>query len=198
MVVNLITEKTERKLEYFANTMQHSIEKKKLIANQTITANHNLVAKSTLESVVRHNKVMLEAKQAELKQKANRQIARAKVNALAQYMKTRNEQIDNLFVDIQGKLARFTQTKEYESYLIRQIKELTAAHSISFAIVILSPHDMRLESSIKTATGLVPKTGSQDFIGGFILLNEARSIQVDCTFKTRLSIAKKGFNYDHS
>jgi len=190
----MLTEKTERKLEYFANTMHHIVEAKKQKAKHEATAGLTKTASEALESATRRNKVMLQAKQDEIKRGANRQVAQAKVRAIAQHVQTRKHQIDRLFVEVQAQLAQFTQEAEYENYQIARIKQ---AQGISdFSIVQLSPYDMRFEASIKTATGLMPEAGGHDFIGGFILFNETRSIQVDYTFKTLLSIAKKGFSYD--
>jgi len=192
----MLTEKTERKLEYFANTMQHIVEAKKQKAKNETTTGLTKTASEALDSITRRNKVMFQAKQDEIKRSANRQAAQAKVRAIAEYVQTRKHQIDRLFVDVQAQLAQFTQEAEYENYLIARIKK---TQDISdFSIVLLSPHDIRLEAAIRTATGLIPETGNHDFIGGFILLNEARSIQVDYTFKTLLSIAKKEFSYDTS
>jgi len=187
-------EKTERKLEYFANTMHHIVEAKKQKAKQETTAGLSKTASEALESIARRNKVILKAKQDEIKRSANRQIAQAKVRALARYVQMRQHQIERLCVDVQAQLAQFTQETEYESYLIGRITQVQDIGD--FSIVQLSPHDMRLEAAITAATGLLPEAGCHDFVGGFILVNQTRSIQMDYTFKTLLSIAKKEFSYD--
>ena len=192
----MLTEKNERKLEYFANTMHHIIETKKQKAKQEAAAGLTKTASEALESITRRNKVLLKANQDEIKRNANRQTAQAKVQAIARYVKIRKNQIDHLFVEVQAQLAQFTQAAEYESYLIQRIKQVQTLSD--FSIIQLSPHDMRLEKAIQSAAELVPEEGNHDFIGGFILLNEARSMQVDCTFKTLLSLAKKEFSYDTS
>jgi len=190
----MIAEKTERKLEYFANTMQHTIEAKKRTTKIEAEAKLNKTATETLEVISRRNKVILQAKQNDLQRIASRQIAQAKVKAMSRCIQTRQRQIDYLFIEIQAQLAQFTQSAEYESYLIKHITQ--AQQNSNFFIVKLSPHDMRFEATIKNATGLVPEAGHHDFIGGFIALNEARTIQADYTFKTRLLTAKKEFAYD--
>ena len=187
-------EKTERKLQYFANVVAHEVEAKKRHVKSAAAVKHNKYIEETLEAAARRVNVMMRAKQDEIKRDANRQIAKAKVHAMAGFVQTRKEQIDRLFVGVQGKLARFTQEAEYENYLINRIKQVQK--SGLFSIIKLSPHDMRLESAIKTATGLAPEVGSHDYIGGFILLDANRRIQADYTFRTRLMQAKKEFCYD--
>ena len=188
------SEKIERKLEYFANTMMQEVEAKKSLAKLESTTTLTKSTAAAFEAATRHNRVMLQAKQGELQRNANRQIAQAKVQEMTQYVKTRKQQIDRLFIEIAAQLAAFTQKAEYEDYLLERIKEAQSGHD--FSIIKLSPHDMRLDTKIKSATGLTPEAGDQDFIGGFILLNELRTIQADYSFKARLSAAKKAFAHD--
>jgi len=187
--------KTERKLEYFANTILHEANLQKSREKNEAFTKHNRHIQETLESTARRINVMMQAKQDEITRSANRQISKAKVYAITQYVEARKQQIDRLFVDIQAKLASFTQEPEYENYMIQRIKQVQELNQ-NFAVIKLSPHDMRLENAIKTTTGLVPEAGSHDYIGGFILLDSARKVRADYTFKTRLIQAKKRFHYD--
>ena len=190
----MISEKIERKLQYFANTMQHEVETKKLQSKLEASSTQTKSVAAILESTTRHNKVMLQAKRNELQRSANRQIAKAKVHSMTKYVETRKQQIDKLFVDVAAQLAQFTQSDKYEDYLLEQIKKVMLAYK--FAIIQLSPLDMRLEDAVKIATGLTLEIGEHDFIGGFVLLNESRSVRADHTFKTRLLALKKDFAYD--
>ena len=187
-------EKLERKLTYFADTIQQELGTKKRQATLAATTESQKSTTTTLETATRHNKIMLTAKQGELQRNANRQIAHAKVRAMAEFVELRLRQIDRLFVEIAAGLASFTQEAGYEDYLIERIEKAKAAYD--FSIVKLSPHDMRLEETIKTVTGLTPEMGNQEYIGGFVLLNERRSVMADHTFRTKLLAAKKEFAYD--
>jgi len=192
----MLPEKLERKLTYFANAMQQQLDEKKHQATLAANSENQKSTAATLESTTRRNKIMLTAKRGELQRDANRKIAHAKVKAMAEYVASRKNLIDRLFVEIAAGLASFTQEDGYKSYLIERIEKAKTAYT--FSIVKLSPHDMRLEDAIKTATGLTPETGKDDYIGGFVLLNESRSVMVDHTFKTRLQAAKKEFVYDQN
>jgi len=187
--------KTERKLEYFANAILNEANIQKSREKNEALAKHNRHIEDMLESTARRINVMMRAGQDEIIRSANRQISKAKVHAITQCVEARKQQIDRLFVDIQAKLASFSQEPEYETYMIQRIKQVKELNK-NFAIIKLSPHDMRLENAIKTATGLAPEAGSHDYIGGFILLDAARKIRADYTFKTRLVQAKKRFCYD--
>ena len=185
---------SDRKLEYFENTILQSVEREKAKAKNQAARHFNRIASEALETAARRNKVMLLAKQDEIRRNANSQITRAKVQAMAKYVEVRKQQIDRLFEEIEGCLAKFTQEPEYENYLTQRI--IQAQNLGDFAVVKVSPHDARFNKTITTATKLAPETGSQDYIGGFILLNAGRTIQMDCTFKTYLAMAKKEFVYD--
>lgn len=188
-------DKTERKFEYFANAILNEANIQKSKEKNEALAKHSRHIEETLESTARRINVMMRAGQDEIIRSANRQISKAKVHAITHYVEARKQQIDRLFVDIQAKLASLTQEPEYETYMIQRIKQVQELNK-NFAIIKLSPHDMRLENAIKMATGLMPKAGSHDYIGGFILLDAACKIRADYTFKTRLTQAKKRFCYD--
>jgi len=193
-MIAMLAEKLERKLQYFATSMNQEVEAEK----QQITLETQITAaKSTeeaLDILKRRNRVLLQAKQEELRRHANRQIAEAKVRAMTEFVDTRTAEIDHLFIDATAYLAEFTQAAEYESYLIERISE--TKQRADFTRVLLSPLDMRFEQSIKTATELTPQAGNDNFIGGFILVNENHTIQADYTFKTALEDAKNCFSYD--
>ena len=188
----MIIDKTERKLEYFTTAILHEANMQKMHAKNESIAKHNKHIEEALESATRRVNVLQRAGRDEIARAANRQISKAKVQAMTKHVEIRKQQIDRLFVAIQAKLAQFTQEPEYENYLINRINQVRG----TFSIVQLSPHDMRLENAIKTATGLLPEAGSPDYIGGFILLDAARKIRADYTFSTRLAQAKKRFCYD--
>lgn len=185
-------EKLERKLAYFANAMEEELKKNRAIKHSD--TEYKKINAETLETATRHSKIMINAKRNELYHESNRKIAHAKVKAIAEFVTLRKKQIDYMFVEIAAALSDFTQKAEYENYLIESIN--TAKKAFNFSIIQLTPHDMRFENSIKTATGLIPETGNQCFIGGFILFNEKRSAMSDHTFETKLEIAKKEFAYD--
>jgi len=187
--------KTERKLEYFTTAILHEAKIQKLHAKNETIAKHSKHIEETLEGAARRINVMLRAERDEIARSANRQISKAKVHAMAKCVEVRKQQIDRLFVTIEAKLASFTQEPEYESYMINRINEVCKLGKL-FSIVKLSPHDMRLETAVKAATGLLPEAGRHDYIGGFILLDTASKIRADYTFSTCLARAKKKFCYD--
>jgi len=183
----------ERKLQYFAETIQHEVTTRKQQALQQAAALHKKNALTAISAAKRRNKIEIVAMQNEMQRDANKQVAQAKVQAISAYVQTRDQLADRLCIDVTARLAAFTQDEKYENYMITRIKHMMALLKppVAFAIIKLSPHDMRFESNIKDATGLTAEVGSQDYIGGFILLDEARSVQADYTFKTLLDLAKK-------
>ena len=187
-------DKNESKLTYFANTIHDMVETKKREARQQTNMRLSKMAAEALAHASRHHQMSLAATRDEEKRRANRHIAKAKVRAMSAYAQTRHQEIDRLFTDIEAKLAAFTLEASYEAHLIEHIQYSQTVSQ--FSIVRLSPQDMHLKGAIQNATGLTPEAGEADYIGGFMLLNAARSIQMDCTFKTRLNAAKKGFDYD--
>ena len=189
----MLTENTERKLQYFSKTITQELEVKRQQHSQEATETYAKAAATALESAKRRNKVMLQAQHNELQRQANRKRVQAKVKEIARYVEERQRHIDTLFVDVTALLAGFTQEPGYERYLIERVYEMQALHNNLFTIIKLSPHDMRLEKAIAAATGLIPENSGQDFVGGFILVSSCRRLQKDCTFRTGLANHRASF-----
>jgi len=189
-----MNEKIERKLQYFEDALRHDIETKKKQAISQLTAELQKSSEETISQEAVCNNLKIQTAKEELTRNTNRQVSQAKVQAISQYVQTRKQQIDKLFVEVEAALASFTQVAEYEEYLLACIQK--ARQSSDFFIIKLSPYDMRFSDTIKTATGLIPEEGSHDYIGGFALLNENRGILSDHTFKAKIAFAKRDFAYD--
>jgi len=189
-----MNEKTERKLQYFAETLRHDAEIKKQQAKTRQATDLRKTFDEAVASEIINNNAKIKVAKEELARNANRKISQAKVQAISQYVQTRKQHIDKLFVEVEAALAGFTQTSEYEGYILECIQK--ARQSGDFFIIKLSPHDTRFSDAIKAATGLSPEEGNHDYIGGFALLNESRTILADHTFKTKISLAKREFAYD--
>ncbi|MCL2285019.1 MAG: hypothetical protein FWC32_01485, partial [Firmicutes bacterium] len=155
---------SDRKLEYFENTIMQDVERERAKARNQASRHLNRVASEAIETATRRNKVIIQTKHEEIRRNANSQITRAKVKAIAKYVEIRKQQIDRLFEEIENSLAKFTQEPGYENYLVHRIKQVQ--HFGDFAIVKLLPHDTRFKEAIAAATKLAPETGSQDYIGG--------------------------------
>jgi len=187
----MLSEKIERKLDYFSNIMNHKVEKQRQRTRYEIEHALQLTATKTIEKAERRNKILQKTRQREIEYDINRQIAQAKLHALTQFTQIRKHQVGELLSSVQAQLLLFTQSDEYEKYIVDSVLKTQDIYTI----IKLSPHDMRLGAKIKSATARVVETGESGYIGGFMLLNSTRTVQVDYTFKTRLEKAMEEFSY---
>jgi len=188
-MISSLAEKLERKLSYFSKTVEDELTTKQ----REIFAGSKKDLYKTTENIEQQHQEKLKIKQEEFNRISNRKIAEAKVKAMRGFVEIKLEELEKLFVSISAILAEFTQSAEYENYLIESIN--AKKNRADFTRVLLSPYDMRMESKIKTATGLSVEPGRDDYIGGFILLDNNHTVRDDCTFKTTLDCEKSNFSY---
>lgn len=184
----------ERKFQYFSEAIDQVVQGNRIRLRALAEMERDKNISLSLDTALRRNKVLIQAKQGELQRQANKDIAHAKVRAMSQLVEARKQQINRLFVAVAANLAHFTQDPGYADYLIQHIHKVSTVYD--FAYIQLSPFDMRLENKIQAATNLIPEQGHSNFIGGFILISQNRNIRLDQTFKTRLDVARKDFAYD--
>lgn len=179
----------ERKLDYFSETVHEGLAEK----IRTSSAKKELVfrqnAAEKITTATRQNKVLIEARKNELLRLQSREIAIAKVAEMTATIEKQRQLHDRLEVEVIAGLALFTQQPEYIDYLLAQINEMLHTHI--FSSIVLTSYDMRFGDIINAQTKLSPVESDYDFIGGFILYNDIRTIKIDHTFKTRLAQVMK-------
>ena len=186
----------EKKLDFFKSAMEKQVHQQALTLKQQAQNSQQKSKSTAIEAIKIHSKILIDAKKKELQQQANSQIAKARVACISQYVQNRNDHISKLFVSITAHLAAFTQSPEYEDYLLGTIKATVKKTPIPFAHIGLTPLDMRFGEKITQATGLQPQALKQDAIGGFVLLNQDKTQMLDHSFISRIQHAKGAFNYD--
>jgi len=179
----------EGKLKYFEEVIAREVEARKRRAKHQLANDLSKSAAVAIEAAEDKVNSRVEAARRDLMRKANKKIATATAEAKAAYITSRNIQQSKLLDDVLEKLKLFTQSAEYESYLIERINSVKAMQE--FTVVKLRPKDIFFAEAIQKATGLMPLAGENDYIGGFILHSENGKVQADYTFKERISQFEK-------
>lgn len=174
-------------------------------------------SKLALEELENIQKEILEEKTDELQIKKEEKINRKRVQAISEKNEMISESIDrnrkrslikreelleNLIDSLELKAMNFTDTKEYESYLIDKIKENIKAMDEDNVILGVKAKDIdKIKAYIKslkkeTATNIELKEIDEIRIGGFKVWDKERNYTLDNTFKTiieenRYQIGKK-------
>jgi len=180
------------KLDYFSATIEDTLAAEAYKKRQATQKANDTHIKDSLATAKRRNKIALQAKQAEITRRANRQISEAKVQAIRKYVTIERQQKDELLVLARAQLASYTLGPDYKKYMLKRIARVNNSH---FAIIKLTPQDMLIADEIRAATGLVPEACGQEIIGGFILQDAQRTFQADHSFKTWLEEAVRDFRF---
>lgn len=184
------------KLEYFTRAVQQDVATRKQQTLQEAYMQHKKNATATLEAAAWRSKVDIETAKSDLQRAMQKEIALAKSQLINAHVKAKLQLIKDLQADAAQQLLEFTQEPHYGVYIVSQIQKILTLLKppAPFALVKLTPQDMQHASFIEDAIGLQAIASETEFIGGFILLDAARSIQVDYSFKTLLEAATRDFD----
>jgi vacuolar-type H+-ATPase subunit E/Vma4 len=112
----------------------------------------------------------------------------------------RNELVDNLFASVTEELKAYSQTKEYVSWSKQALEDVlsTLDKNQTYQLSIKPSDKVTYEKLILTLDESIKLETDEDiFIGGFILSNPAKKLQVDKTLDYQIRVQKEWF-FAHS
>ena len=183
---------TEKKLEYFAQAVAREVETKKRHARQQMAADMAAEVAQAVGQAQAGINEQIQAERHAIEKAGNKRITEAAIEARRALAALREQLTDELFDSIKTDLLAFTQSPEYESFLIKNATKAQADNSYTF--IRLTPCDMRFGSAIQEATGLIPEEGETAMLGGFKLLSENRSKAQEHTIAISLANARQEFS----
>ena len=205
----------EEKLSYFAEVIMREVDTKRRQVTHQIANDISGDIAAAISNAEQTAKSRVEAVRREIRRAKNKKIASAITELKIQYINVRNQKVDKLFEDVKVDLLDFTRSPEYPKFIIEKLSKLQKTlrktlqkklqktlleeniYVEKFTYVRLCPRDMHLAESILESTGLIAESGTNEFIGGFILISKNRRMQIDYTFKTCLNEAKREFGLDY-
>ena len=175
----------ERKLNSFAEAIQREAENRKhRIRHEIIKSGSQTLADAVAKARVKAQE-RIESARYELEKKQQAEISAAYKEAREKLAELKEGLSKALFSSAKDKVLEFTQTPEYESYLIEGIQKLREG----FFYVELVPADMRFADVIRNSTELTVVESLEDFFGGFRLINKEETKRLDASFRERLESA---------
>lgn len=100
-----------------------------------------------------------------------------------------------LFEIVEQKLAQYQQTKEYDVYLIEQIKRAAAFAKEEEIIIYINPTDIGKKQMLEQETGVELTISTMDFGGGIRAVIRSKNILIDESFTTRLEQEKNSYTF---
>jgi len=184
---------TEQKLEYFAKAISREVEAKKRKSRQeTISCMESEISKSESQQL-EEIQAQINVQQQAIKRVGNIRITESKTQSRKSLSTLTERLIAQLFDQVKAEIIAFTQSLEYEAYLIRNIQAIQSQARQPYAYIQLAPEDMRLAPAIEKATGLTTEKTEENIIGGFRLLCKNRSKMSECSIQSRLTQARQEF-----
>jgi len=183
---------TEKKLEYFIEAINKEVETKKRHARHQLTASANDEVTQAVTLSSEEANTQTQAQLHAIQKIMNKRITAAKTESRRALATLKERLIAQLFDQIKADVVAFTESPEYEIFLIDNAKASQSRHP--FAFIQLTPKDMHLADAIQKATGLVPEQGDETMLGGFKLLTENLSKGQEHTLSGRITDARQRFS----
>ncbi len=131
------------------------------------------------------------------KREANERVLHAQMDSKKQLILRREEIIDEVMKTVRAKLVEFTESDEYEAWLISKIEKALFEVGKGSKIVYISPEDIKLREKIEQIPEMsklsVEASSERDFLGGAKVLNTDRRVSADYSFKEMLFEQKQTF-----
>ena len=197
-----------------------TVEDKLEIFNKLVYKEEEEKCIREMEALEKRIEATLEEKKLELEKKAeafikrknilaniqkNEMISQANENKKTNALKSRESFLNDLIKNLEIKTKQFVQSNDYKPYLIKKISKVLDGLEEDKIILLLNEEDIGLiQESIpileeKFKKSISIEASKKDVIGGFMILDGAKTYNLDYSFKTiieenRYDIGKTLFN----
>lgn len=188
---------------------------------EKVTAFENVITKETDEKIKQYQKDLkvyeelelektknleyekmftyMQAQVHQIQSKYKQMLTKEKLSARRELLSFRNGLTDKVFLLAEEKLLAFSNTKEYETYFLEELKkameEFPDENSRKKAEILVKKEDLKLEAKIKEIFGtqITLTADKKNRLGGFILRDNEKGLLVDKTFASALSDQRPEF-----
>ena len=128
---------------------------------------------------------------------ANERVLHAEIDSKKKLILKREEIIEDVMRRAKDELVKFTQSGEYEKWLLGKIEKALIEVGKGSKTVYISSDDLGFKEEIEKISDMarlnVEASPERDFIGGAKVLNTDRKVAVDYSFKEMLAEQKQVF-----
>ena len=132
---------------------------------------------------------------AEIKGKAGREVSQKRTECRKKLLERRARLAEGVFADAERKIAAFTESADYEPFVINSVKSAAAALGEGERTVFVRQRDMHLADAIKSAADCSVEM-SDDIVLGGIMMKCGRLI-ADDTLDARLERERSAFRENY-
>ena len=144
------------------------------------------------ENALRKAALSLKLKEESLEKQKNAEAARQQMEIREQTGKLQRELEQKLFSEVKGKLERYMGTREYEKYLIDQVRSIKKFAGEDEVVIYIDPADVGKQNAISAGANIAVVVSAYGFGGGVRAVIGKRGILIDQSFDTKLKEAFEG------
>lgn len=154
----------------------------------------NALEKAQQEAIEKSNE-FIRYESNKLKTQSNRKVSEASKSLRKELLQQRNAIADTVFSKIIEKLQIFTDTEEYETFLINSAKQIASFYKDASFTLLLRNDDLKYEEQLTDVVKTISKIEIDNtiVIGGCKASCESSKIDLDDSLDTRLEHEKEWF-----
>lgn len=187
---------TEEKLQHFYDvSVGEAIEE----SNRLIEAHREeLEQQFNLNKQEKNKEIesLLKAESDRASREVNKSLSASQLEIKRSLTKSQNSLKDRLFQEVKELLIQFTQTPEYDDYLIRKINEVKEFAGEDKTSIYLAPNDQSKLEGLSNKTGVALEVSEQDFWGGIKAMIPQKNILIDNSFESAFQTEHQNFTFD--
>lgn len=139
-----------------------------------------------------HNTLQIESDH--LVREKNKQLSTMALDIRRNITEKIDELKEDLFDDVEKKLADFMKTPDYTALLTKQIKEAMNFAKGNQITIYINPSDKKKKEALEKTTGAVLTISTIDFMGGIRAVIHDKNILIDHSFQNSLTEQKEIFS----
>ena len=184
---------TEEKLKHFLDVTTESTNAKNAKVLEDYTNALEKAFEEHKEESTRKAALQLKLSEDSFKKKQNAEIARAQLQIRERVSGLSEELKAKLFTEVRDKLERYMDTREYQDYLVAEIRKAKEFAGEDEVLIYIDPADSGKLNSLAAMTNTTVEVSKYGFGGGIRALIRSRNILIDQSFETKLKEAQETF-----
>ena len=184
---------TEEKLKHFLDVTTESTNARNAKILEDYTKALEKAFEEHKEESTRKAELQVKLSEDSFKKKQNTEIARAQLGIREKVSELSEELKAKLFTEVRDKLERYMDTREYQDYLVAEIRKAKQFAGDEEVLIYIDPADSGKLNSLASMTNTTVEVSKYGFGGGIRALIRARNILIDQSFETKLKEAEEAF-----
>ena len=184
---------TEEKLKHFLDVTTESTNARNAKILEDYTKALEKAFEEHKEESTRTAELQVKLSEDSFKKKQNTEIARAQLGIREKVSELSEELKAKLFTEVRDKLERYMDTREYQDYLVAEIRKAKQFAGDEEVLIYIDPADSGKLNSLASMTNTTVEVSKYGFGGGIRALIRTRNILIDQSFETKLKEAEEAF-----